>query len=67
VLRDFLPSIVHPVNIRDWNLRQLFLGHSFKAANVDAVHPAHGRFIADAEWPHTAFPAEQVLVLSCIE
>jgi len=67
VLRDLLPSVVHPIDIGDRNLRQLFLSYSFQATDIDAIHLAHGSVVTDAEWPDTTGFTEEVLILLCIE
>ena len=56
--RPVVPSVIHTINVGDRDLRQLLLRDVFQASNVDAVHPG-----TDAEHPHSAMLAEEVLTL----
>ncbi len=67
VLGSVLPPIVHTVDVRDWNLREILFRNSFQTADVDAVHLSDRRVIADSKWTHTASLAEEVLILLGIE
>src|SRR5688500_6064170 len=60
-------AAMHAVDIADRNLRQLLFADPLEAADVDPVHLADRRVVADAERPHAAPPAEEVLVLAGVE
>lgn len=62
-----LPVVVAPVNLSDGNPRKLFVRDIFKAAKVDSVHFADGRFIADTEGAHAAVLTEIVVILLGVE
>src|SRR5512139_4107272 len=65
--RRRLPLVVHPVYVGDRNLGQRFLAQSFEAAEVDPVHLADRRLVADAEGSHAAVAAKEMLVPAGIE
>jgi len=61
-IRSGIPAIVHAVDVGDWNGRQFFLRDSLQAADIDAVHLADRRVVADAEDPDAAMLAEVVVI-----
>lgn len=54
---------MHPINIGDRNLRQLFLRDAFQTADIDPIHFADRRIVADAKRADAADFAEEVLIL----
>ena len=54
---------MHAIDVRNGYARQFLFRDSFEATDIDAVHLAHRRLIADAKDANTAMPAEIVVVL----
>jgi hypothetical protein len=59
ILGRLAPSVAQAVDVRDRNSRYLRLREPFEATDVDAIHLAHGRVVADTEGPHAADLAEE--------
>src|SRR5687768_18146851 len=59
--------VVQAVDICDGDFRQLFFGDALQAADVDAVHSAHRRLVADTKGTDSTTLTKEVLILPCIE
>jgi hypothetical protein len=66
-LGGLLPSVISTVHIGDRNLRQFLFRDTLQAPDVDPVHLADWRIVADSEGTDTAVPAKEMLILSSIE
>ena len=51
------------IDVCDLQLGQLLFSYLVKAANVNAIHLAHRRVIADAKCSHATMPAEVMVIL----
>ena len=67
VLGRVLPIVAATVGVDDGRSRELFVGGVVQAHQVDAVHLAHGRFVADAKRAHAAVFAKVVVVFLGVE
>src|SRR5688572_13508705 len=65
--RSVLPPVVHAVDVRDRDFRQLFVGDALQAADVHAVHLSHRRLVADTKGTDSTMLTEEVLILPCVE
>jgi len=54
---------MHAIDVCNGYARKLLFRDPLEAADVDAVHLAHRRVVADAKDTHTAMSAEVVVVL----
>jgi hypothetical protein len=59
--------VVHAVDTGNRNARQLFLSDILQAADINAIHLADGRLIADAKRPDATYFAEEMLILPRVE
>src|SRR5689334_18395761 len=64
--RRRIPSVVQPVDVSDLQLCEVSI-RDLETAEVDAVHLADWRVVADAEGAHAAAAAEVMLVLPAAE
>ena len=59
--------VMEPVNIGDGNFCKLLVRDIGETPEIDAIHFAEGRFIADAKAANAAVLAEIVMVFLCVE
>src|SRR5262245_26118384 len=65
--RRFLPPVVQPVNVGNWQFGKFFFGNTFEASDVDAVHLSDWRLVANTKSANAAVFTEEVLVLPRVE
>ena len=65
--RGFLPLVVQPVNVGDWQFGKFFFRDALEAADVDAIHLSDWCLVSDAEGADAAVLTEEMLVLSCVK
>jgi hypothetical protein len=67
ILWRSLPSVIHAVDVGDWDIRQLLFAYTLQTADVYTIHLSDRSFVSDSKRPDATDLAEEVLILSCIE